>query len=190
MGTFQAPSVRRGVILLASALLAGCGYGRIQALDDRAQAARSDIEVQLQRTVDLVPNLIEIVQTYVALDAVLIQALADGRARLASAVRSDDLRRMEEGAAELSGAIRRLLAAAERNSALPSDPVFQLIQTQLDETENEIDAACRDYNVAVEEYNAYISGFPQSVTAKVIGAQRRESFRVTMPGNGSSAEGG
>ena len=41
-----------------------------------------------------------------------------------------------------------------------------------------------------EEYNAYINGFPQSVTAKVIGAQRRESFRVTMPSNASSAEGG
>ncbi len=170
--------MKRLVILVTvTALLSGCGVSRIQELNGRAQAALADIEVQLQRRADLVPNLIETVKAYVAIEPETVQSLADARAGLVSALKSGDLGLMEESSAELSRAILELLAAAEQDSALRTDSGFRLIETQLEGTDSEIEIACKDYNDAVAQYNAYIEGFPQAVTAKIIRAGRRDYFR-------------
>lgn len=146
----------------------------MQELDDQARSARSDIEVQLQRRAELVPNLIETVRAYGTVSEETVAAVADARAELVGAVRSGDLGAMQESSAELGTAISRLLGAA--GAGLETDPGFKRLRAQLDGTEERIRAAGIAYNAAVLRYNAYIREFPQLVTAKVIGAEELESF--------------
>lgn len=182
--------MKRPLILLIALVLSGCGYGRIQELEDRARAARSEIEVQLQRRADLVPNLIETVRGYVSVDPEVVEGLADARVRLVSAVRAEDLTDMGESNIELSRAIRRLLASADQDTALRADPGFKMLETWLQGTEDGIGTAGQEYNDAVQEYNAFISTFPQAVTAKLIGAESREFFKPGTTRSSPAAESG
>ncbi len=173
----------------ATCVFAGCGYNRIQELQERARGARSEIEVQLQRRVDLVPNLLETVRAYVSLDDEVVNAVADARARLAGVMRSGELEPMEEGNSELSGAIRRLLDAVASYAALQTDPSYQLLLSQLNGTSRQIAAAGGDYNEAVRDYNAYIKAFPEVLTAKVIGAKELQSFHIWEAGAAGTPAG-
>ncbi len=183
------------VALLATCVFAacagcgGCGYNRIQELQERARGARSEIEVQLQRKVDLVPNLLETVRAYVSLDDEVVTAVADARAWLARVMRSGELEAMEEGNAELSGAITRMLDAVALYSALQADPSYQLLLSQLNGTGQQIAAAGRDYNEAVWDYNAYIKAFPEVLTARVIGAAELQSFHIWEAGAAGTPAG-
>lgn len=174
--------MRIPIILLIAALGYGCGYSQIQQLEDRALAAKAEIEVQLQRRADLVPNLIRTAEAYLNLDQELVDALSDARARLTAALRSGDLAAMETSAGDLAAAIQRIVTAAEGKNTLQSDPGFQMIESQLEGIATQIDSASRDYNQAVEEYNAFINEFPQVVTARVVGARPRPHFRPSPYG--------
>lgn len=162
--------------LLVTSQLAGCGYGRMQELDELARTARTDIEIQLQRRAELVPNLIETLSAYSSINQEAAAMLADARVELVRAVRSSDLPAMQESSAKLGAAMARLLSDAGRNSALESDPGFRVLRSQLDGTEDQIRVAGGAYNEAVRSYNEYIRGFPQLVTAKVVGATELEPF--------------
>ncbi len=173
------PAGRTSVALLAASLLTGCGYGRIQELGEQAAVARNEIEVQLQRRAELVPVLAETVQGYAVVGDDVIVALADARARLVRAVRSRDLAAIERVSAELSSVLEQLLAGAGGAPELRTDPSFQVLRSQLEGTEKQIVRAGRSYNEAVRCYNDYIGGFPQMVTARVVGAQRLEPFEAS-----------
>ncbi len=162
--------------IAAASLLGGCGYGRIQELDEAVLEARSEIEVQLQRRSALVPNLLETVQSYGAVAEEVIAGVADARAGLVGAVRSGQLPGMETASAELSGALEELLTVVSRTPALDDDRGFRLLRSQLEQTEEMIIQAGRSYNEAVRRYNDFIEQFPQMVTAKVIGAEALELF--------------
>lgn len=162
--------------LVVASVLGGCGYSQILELDEQAEAAWNDIEVQLQRRAELVPSLVETVLDRVTVDETLIAAVSDARAQLAGAVRSGDVAIMEAANAELCAGLDRLLALAVRHPELQADGGFQLLRSQLGETEEQITEGGRAYNLAVRRYNDYIGGFPQLVTAKVLGAERREPF--------------
>jgi LemA protein len=161
---------------LVSALLTGCGYGQIHELDESALRARSEIEVQLRRRAALVPNLVAALQAYGSLGDETVTAVADARASLVSAVRSGDLDGMEEWSARLSQALGELLEAVGRYRELDSDQGYQLLRSQLEDTEQGIIEAGRAYNEAVARFNAFIEDFPQLVTAKVIGAVPLDTF--------------
>lgn len=165
-------------LVLLAAWLSGCGYGRIQQLEEQVVGAQSEIEVQLQRRVELVPGLLETVRGYDVASAEVIGAVADGRARLAAAVQAGDLAAMERADGELSAALNELLSAA-RVPALDRDAGFSLLRSRLEETEERTFEASRRYNAAVRAYNEYIGGFPQLVTARVIGAERREPLEFS-----------
>jgi LemA protein len=158
------------------ALLAGCGYGQIHELDESAIRARSEIEVQLRRRAELVPNLLAALQAYGSVGDESVTAVADARASLVSAVRAGDLGDMEEWSARLSQALDELLAAVGRYSQLESDQGYQLLRSQLRDTEQAIIEAGRMYNEAAARFNEFIAEFPQLVTAKVIGAVPLETF--------------
>jgi LemA protein len=170
-------------VLIAAAVLglSGCGYNRIQTLDEQANAFKSQIEVQLQRRADLVPNLVETVRGYAQQEQTIFTAVADARARLGGAVRSGSLAQMADANQGLTGALSRLLAISENYPQLKSNENFRALQDQLEGTENRIATARGDYNGAVETYNAYIRRFPQVLTAKLIGKGPRDYFRVTNP---------
>ncbi len=170
--------MRTYTILAATLLLAGCGYNRIQTLDEEVNAFQSQIEVQLQRRADLVPNLVETVKGFAAQELEIFETVSNARARLSGAVGTGDLGEMAAANAALTGALGRLLAVVEDNPEIQSNENFRMLQDQLEGTENRISVARQDYNTAVREYNAYIRRFPQVLTAKAIGASGRDYFEA------------
>jgi LemA protein len=171
--------LKRAAIAAAVLALSGCGYNRIQTLDEQANAFKSQIQVQLQRRADLVPNLVATVRGYAQQEQTIFLGVADARARLAGAVQSGSLAQMADANQNLTGALGRLLAIAENYPQLKSNENFRMLQDQLEGTENRIATAREDYNAAVQAYNSYIRRFPQVLTARVIGKGPREYFQLT-----------
>ncbi|MBX3134349.1 MAG: LemA family protein [Gemmatimonadaceae bacterium] len=159
--------------------LTACGYNTIQTMDESAAAARQQIEVQLQRRADLVPNLVETVKGYAAQEERIFTEVAQARSALIGARGSGDIGEMANANQQLTGALGRLLAISENYPQLKSDQNFLRLQDELTGTENRIAVARTDYNNAVRDYNAYIRRFPAVLTAKVTGAKSREYFEVT-----------
>ncbi len=174
--------MRRVVFAVSVLLLSGCGYNKIQTLDEQANAFKSQIQVQLQRRDDLVPNLVETVTGYAQQERDIFTAVADARARLGGAVQSGSLAQMATANQGLTGALSRLIAISENYPQLKSNENFRALQDQLEGTENRIATARGDYNQAVQAYNSYIRRFPQVLTARLIGKGPREYFQVTTPG--------
>ncbi|MGI9041169.1 MAG: LemA family protein [Gemmatimonadales bacterium] len=177
----RSPAV--STLLLALVLLAaGCGYNQIQTMDERVNQAKGQIETQLQRRADLVPNLVETVRGVAKQESTVFTSVADARARLSGAVQSGDVGQMAEANQQLTAGLGRLLAIVENYPELRSSESFRALQDQLEGTENRIAVARQDYNTAVGEYNAYIRRFPYNLTARIFGSGSREYFEAA-PGS-------
>jgi LemA protein len=171
-------------VLLAAPLLTGCGYNRIQTLDESAAAAQRNIEVQLQRRADLIPNLVETVKGFAAQESEVLTEVTQARAGLVGALQKPggaDPAELAAANGQLTGALGRLNLVVEAYPELKSNENFLRLQDELTGTENRIAVSRTDYNAAVETYNAYIRQFPQMLTAKVTGAKAREYFEVVDP---------
>lgn len=170
----------RSLVLLGmgALLFSGCGYNRIQTLDEQASSFQSQIEVQLQRRSDLIPNLVETVRGFAQQEEEVFTQIADARARLGGAIEGGNLDDMAQANAGLTSALGRLLVVAEAYPELRSNENFRALQDQLEGTENRIATARQDYNDAVRQYNSYIRRFPAVLTAKAIGAAARDYFEV------------
>jgi len=162
---------------------AGCGYNTIQTMDEQTNSARSQIEVQLQRRADLIPNLVSTVKGYAAHEEQVFAEVAQARAGLLGAVQSHDPQQMADANAVATGALGRLLAISEAYPQLKADQGFLRLQDELTGTENRIAVARGDYNKAAQDYNTYIRTFPTALTAKVIGAKPKQYFEVTNAAN-------
>ena len=160
----------------------GCGYNRIQQLDEQANAAQGQIEVQLQRRADLIPNLVNTVKGYAQHESEVFTQVAQARAGVLGAVQTHDPQQMADANAQMTTALGRLIAVAEAYPQLKADQQFTRLMDELSGTENRIAVARGDYNSAAQEYNTYIRQFPQALTAKVTGAKSRNYFNVTNPG--------
>ena len=168
----------RALAPLAGALVVGCGYNTIQNMDERAAAAKQQIEVQLQRRADLIGNLVNTVKRYAEHEQAVFTNIAQARSQVGSAVRSGDPTQMAEADAQLTGALGRLIAVVENYPQLKADQQFLRLQDELSGTENRIAVARQDYNEAARDYNSYIRQFPQSLTAKATGAKPRPYFEA------------
>ena len=156
----------------------GCGYNQIQQLDEQAQSAKQNIQVQLQRRSDLIPNLVNTVKGVTKQEDTVFISIANARARLNGAIQSGDPAQMAAADAQASAGIGRLLAIAEAYPELKSNQNFMALQDELTGTENRIATARNDYNQAVQQYNTYIRTFPQAITAKVTGAKPRTYYEA------------
>ena len=156
-------------VLAALVFVAGCGYNTIQTLDERVNQAQGQIQTQLQRRSDLIPNLVNTVKGITKQEDTVFISIANARARLAGAVQSGNVPEMAAANQQLSQGLGRLLAIAENYPQLQSSQNFRQLQEQLEGTENRIAVARQDYNTAVGEYNAFIRRFPYNLTAKVFG---------------------
>lgn len=165
--------------LVAPLLLTGCGYNTIQRYDEQAQASKQQIEVQLQRRADLIPNLVSTVKGYAAQEEAIFVKVAEARAGLVGAIKGGDATQMANANQSMTGALGRLLAISESYPQLKSDQSFLRLQDELAGTENRIAVSRTDYNGAVQTYNSYIRSFPQVLTAKMTGAKERTYFEVT-----------
>lgn len=171
------------MLLALPLLLSGCGYNTIQTMDETAAAARQQIEVQLQRRADLIPNLVNTVKGFAAQEEGIFTEVAQARAQLSGAVQGGSMAQMADANQNVTGVLGRLFAIVENYPDLKSDQNFLRLQDELTGTENRIAVSRTDYNNAVRDYNAYIRRFPAVLTAKVTGAKAREYFEVTNAEN-------
>jgi len=174
---------RRWLIAVMPLFIAGCGYNKIQTLDEQASAAQGNIEAQLQRRADLVPNLVNTVKGYAQHEEAVFTQVAAARSGLVNAIQSKDAAQMANADAVMNTALGRLIAVAEAYPQLKADQGFLRLQDELTGTENRIAVSRTDYNEAVRQYNAYIRQFPQNITAKISGAKPRTYYEVSNAGN-------
>jgi LemA protein len=165
-------------VACATILVSGCGYNRIQTLDEDVNGYKGQIEVMLQRRADLVPNLVNTVRGFAQQELAIFEEVSSARAALGGAIEGGDIQEMAAANQALTGSLGRLIAVVEDNPEIRSNENFRMLQDQLEGTENRIATARSDYNAAVREYNGYIRRFPQVLTAKAIGAGAREYFEA------------
>jgi LemA protein len=174
----RSSAVSASLLLLVALATGGCGYNQIQTMDEQVNQAKGQIETQLQRRADLIPNLVETVRGVAKQESTVYTNIADARTRLSGAVQSGDVGQMAEANAALTQGLGRLLAIVENYPELRSSESFRALQDQLEGTENRISVARQDYNTAVGNYNAFIRRFPYNLTAKVFGQGQREYFEA------------
>lgn len=162
--------------MAATLLATGCGYNTIQRLDEQVNQAKGNIQAQLQRRADLIPNLVATVKGFAQQESTVFTQVSDARARLAGAVKTGDVKAMATANAQLSGPLSRLLAISEAYPELKSNQNFIQLQDELTGTENRISVARQDYNGAVEQYNSFIRRFPYNLTAKMFGASGPKAY--------------
>ncbi len=170
----RALTILAGLWLLP--LVSGCGYNTMVSLREQIDAAWAQVENQLQRRNDLIPNLVEVTKGYASHEKEIFERIADARAKLIGAgTREEKI----EAAENLGSALSRLLAIAENYPNLKADAQFARLSDELAGTENRIATERRRYNDAVREYNTYIKRFPQTLFARVFGFQAQPYFEAS-----------
>src|SRR6476660_5699842 len=120
--------MKRWLALLLLLPLGACGYNRIQSLDEQAGAAQSQIEVQLQRRADLIPNLVNTVKGYAQHEETVLTQVTQARAGLVNAIQSKDAEQMANANNQLTGALGRLMVTVEAYPNLKADQSFIRLQ--------------------------------------------------------------
>jgi len=163
------------LLVLLATMLGGCGYNTMVSLKERIDSAWAQVENQLQRRNDLIPNLVEVTKGYATHEREVFDRVADARARLiAGGTREQRI----DAANQLSGALGRLLAIAERYPDLKANQQFARLSDELAGTENRIAVERMRYNDAVREYNAYIKSLPNSLYAGAVGFKPQQYFEA------------
>ncbi len=150
---------------------------------NRSEEAWADIEVQLKRRYDLIPNLVNTVKGYAAHESTAFEKVTEARAKAISAQGTAGAGQAE---GELSGTLKSLFAIAEAYPELKANTNFLALQTELSDTENKIQAARRFYNGNVRDYNTKIDMSPSNLVAHMFGFQKKEYF--DLPDNDAAQE--
>ena len=145
------------------------------ALDENIDAAWAEIDNQLQRRSDLIPNLVETVKGFASQEEEVFSNIANARAKLAGA---GTVQETAEGYNELQSALSRLLVVVENYPQLKSNENFIRLQDELEGTENRLAVARKRYNDSVRVYNGRIRMFPASAIAGSLGMEKREYFEI------------
>lgn len=163
------------VILLIIALLLVSIYNRLVSLRQRVKNAWSQIDVQLKRRYDLIPNLVETVKGYAAHEKETFEMVTRARAQMASA---KTVAEQAEAQNAITGALRTLFAVAEAYPDLKANQNFMMLQEELAGTENKIAYARQFYNDTVMKYNTMIQSFPSNIIAGMFGFKQEEFFEI------------
>jgi LemA protein len=164
-----------GVLVLLVFLLVGL-YNSLVRLNVQCDNAWADIDVQLKRRYDLVPNLVESVKGYAAHEKGTLEAVINARNRAMSATGPADKAQAEN---VLSGALKSLFALAEAYPQLRAVESFTSLQSSLSEIEDTVQNARRYYNAVVRDLNIKIQQFPANMVAGMLGFRTREFFELT-----------
>lgn len=152
------------------------GLVRISAEIDGKWA---QVNVNLQRRYDLIPNLVEVVKGYAKHEEEVFTQIADARAKLAGGSKMD-MEQTNQANAQLEGALSRLLAIAENYPELKANENFIKLQDELAGTENRLATSRKDYNDTVKIYNAKIKTIPTNFVAAMMGFTSRDYFAITQ----------
>ncbi len=140
-------------------------YNGLVTLKTRTQEAWADIDTQLKRRFDLIPNLVATVQGYAQHEKGLFEAVTKARTQAMQASQGGDIADIAKSQAVLGGALRGILAVAENYPDLKASQNFLQLQDELSDTENKIQAARRFYNGNVRDYNIKLQVFPSNMLA-------------------------
>ena len=168
IGIIIAVIVVLGIMLMSS-------YNGFVNSEENVNQSYAQIETQLQRRLDLIPNLVNTVKGYASHEKEVLTQISDARARLAGSNTPE-----EEATAntELTGALSRLLVVVENYPNLKADQQFTQLMDELSGTENRIAVARKDYNDEVALYNKKVKRFPGAVVASITGFDEKEYFNA------------
>jgi LemA protein len=185
------------IVLLALGLWAG--YNGLVKRRNRTQEAWSEIDVELKRRHDLIPNLVSTVQGYAAHEKGTFEAVTQARANAVAAGATGDPGQIAPAENALSGALRSLFAVAENYPQLRAVESFLQLQETLTATEDKIEYARRYYNTSARDYNISLQSFPRNVIAGPFGFKGVAFFatdederavpEVSFPGSDAAATG-
>jgi len=150
-------------------------YNRLVTLKNRVREAWSDIEVQLKRRYNLIPNLVETVKGYAFHEKEVFEKVTQARAK---AIGAQNLKEKAVAENMLSNTLKSLFAVAESYPQLRSSENFQKLQEELTDTEDKIQAARRFYNGNVRDFNIKIESFPSNIIAKIFNFKKVEFFEI------------
>lgn len=159
-------------------------YNGFIKLIQRTKEAWADIDVQLKRRYDLIPNLVETVKGYAAHERETFDAVTEARAKATSVhvdpanITPEQIAAMAGAEQALTGALGKLLAVAEAYPDLKANQNFAQLQTELSDTENKIQAARRFYNGNARDLAIKIQSFPSNIVASVFGFTKEEYFEL------------
>lgn len=161
--------------LVAAPWLTGCSYNSFTAQQESIKGAWSEVQNQLQRRSDLIPNLVESVKGVAGQEQQVFGAIAESRAKLAGARTPQET---IQAANDQSNALARLLVVVENYPQLKSDAAFTRLMDELSGTENRIAVARGRYNEQIQSFNTLRRRFPSNITASVFGFQEHPYFEA------------
>jgi LemA protein len=163
------------LLVTGALMLPGCGYNRLAAQSESADASWSEIDDQLQRRNDLVPNLVETVKGYALHEKDVLVNVTEAHSRVTGAGTPQD---KIVASNELSSALSRLLVVVERYPDLKANQNFLRLQDELAGTENRLAVTRMRYNDAARAYNTSAKSFPTLITARIFGFTERPYFEA------------
>lgn len=165
-------------IIVALVLYLVFKYNIFVTLKTRTEEAWADIDVQLKRRFDLIPNLVNAVKGYASHESSVFEKVTEARANAISAEGKGDKAGLAEADNMLSGALKSLFAVAEAYPDLKANTNFLQLQSELSDTENKIQASRRFYNGNVRDLNTSIDMFPGNVIAQMFKFTKMEFFEI------------
>ena len=180
-------AARLMVLGLAALPLSGCAYNRFVSQEEAVKAQWAQVQNQLQRRNDLIPNLVETVKGYAIQEKDVLTSVVEARAKATQVQIPPDIitnpeafKAFQESQAQLSGALARLLAVVEAYPDLKSSANFLALQSQLEGTENRISVSRRDYIEAVRVYNTELKTIPGRWWAAFLYPDAKEAQTFTI----------
>lgn len=179
MNRNKIPAIGIVVIVIVVICLAFLNsYNSLQILDENVNSKWAQIDNQLKRRNDLIPNLVGTVKGYAAHESKIFTDVANARTKLSNSLNANDIKTVQKNANELNSALSRLLLVVERYPDLKADKNFIALQDELAGTENRIAVARMDYNESVKSLNGKIRTFPTSLIANFANIKSRDYFEV------------
>jgi len=170
-----------GVLVLVVLMVFGSYVGarnQMVAKDQNVKSMWSEVDVQLQRRADLIPNLVETVKGFTKEESTVFGDIANARAGMLNA--QGPAAKIEANG-RLDGALGRLLLLTENYPQLRSSEQFMRLQDELSGTENRIGVARRRYNDAIQDYNTFVLQFPNSIWAGILGFKQNSAYFTASP---------
>lgn len=171
-------------ILVVSGILVLLGlagviiYNKLVSLKNTVKSSWSDIDVQLKKRYDLVPNLVETVKGYAAHEKTVFEKVTEARAKAMGAATPGEKAKAENMFTE---SLKSIFALAEAYPELKANENFMQLQSQLKDLEDQIEYARRYYNAVVRDYNILIESFPSNLIASSFGFKQEEFFELESP---------
>lgn len=166
---------QNAALMVALSMVPGCSYNTFTGQQEAIKGSWGEVENQLQRRNDLIPNLVNTVKGFAAQEKEILDRIAASREKLAGARTPGET---IEAANEQSSALARLLVVVENYPQLKSNENFMRLMDELSGTENRIAVARGRYNEKVQAYNALRRRFPSNVTAKIFGFEEWKYFEA------------